>query len=134
MLVCRFITDHFAGYLSVSLRDHLISYLAGRLRELLTGQVAGHLDYRFKSYFACFFWYSFRCHLVGHQLWFTLSVTFLWVTLGVTHTLQCTLGQHVDILQTQWLLKIAAYGSTSRRWAIFDHTNQILPKKYPIFM
>jgi hypothetical protein len=43
MLVCRFITDHFAGYLSVSLRDHLISYLAGRLRELLTGQVAGHL-------------------------------------------------------------------------------------------
>ena len=32
---------------------------------------------------------------------------------------ECTLGQHMDILQTQWLLKIAANGSKSRPWAEF---------------
>jgi hypothetical protein len=31
------------------------------------------------------------------------------------HTcVHCTLGQHVDILQTQWLLKIVAYGLSQK--------------------
>ena len=47
-----------------------------------------------------------------------------------------TLGQHMDkdIWQTQWLLKMAAYGLKSRPWAIFYDSNQIISKNYPIFM